>query len=467
MTKKRFALLVSFLISIVSSAQDTYPDSLAPNTSMEVDFAIEIADNLCSPAMAGRGYANNGAGVNLAANYILDQFKEIDLAAVGGNYEQPFSVTANTFPKRMEFQFGTNYLQPGIDFMIDPTSPSINGTFHAIVITREELGDAMTRMNKLRAARGGFLILDNNDRSAEKSRAQTLKIEEIIAQFQTDQQSGVRGVVICDSTNRSARSWWTANKQSTRPVFHIFNPDVMQDLSIVGQVHVEVDAELIQTQARNLVGFIQGVSQPDSFIVICCHYDHVGQMGQGYNFPGSNVGASGVATMLALAKHFKVMRPACSMLFIAFAGDEVCEVVNGRKRELYRGAETYLKYPAIALDKTKMVIAFDMMGNGYSGIKVVNGKSNAKIVFDLNKTARAYKFVPAVDAKMNARLSEHYIFTERLQERYPDKNVPSLFIYSVGGSLAYKSMDDKVPMTPFTKFKEMQSLFIRFLENYK
>ena len=228
-------LLVSALALVVSiaQAQDTYPDSLAPNTSMEVDFAIEIADNLCSPAMAGRGYANNGAGVNLAANYILDKFQEFDIAAVGGNYEQPFSVTANTFPKRMEFQFGTNYLQPGIDFMIDPTAPSIHGTFHAIVITREELGDAMIRMNKLRAARGGFLILDNNDRSSEKTRAQTQKIEELISKFPTDQQSGLRGIVICDSTNRSARSWWTANKQSIRPIFHIFNPDVMQDLGLV------------------------------------------------------------------------------------------------------------------------------------------------------------------------------------------------------------------------------------------
>lgn len=453
--------------AISLSAQDVYPDSLAPNTSMEVDFAMEVAENLCSSQMAGRGYSNNGAGVNAAADYILTEYVNAGLQAVGGNYEQPVKITANTFPKRMEFQFGSNYLQPGIDFMIDPQSPSVSGTYHAIVITREELADAMTRMNKLRAARGGFLILDNNDRSSEKTRQQTQKIEEIIAQFKTDTQSGLKGVVICDTTNRSLRSWWTANKQSMRPIFYIFNPDVLQDISVVAQVHVEVDAELTQTYAKNIVGYIKGEVQPDSVIIICTHYDHVGQMGQGYNFPGANVGASGIATMLALAKHFSVMKPACSMLFIAFAGNEICEVDQGRSRQLYPGTLAYLRYPAIDLKKTKLVLAFDMMGNGYDGINIWNGNSYPQIVGQLEKWSRQYKYVPKVVAKRNARLSEHYIFKEKFTEILPDRDIPCLFIYSTGGSYAYKSMMDKVSMTPFTKFKEMQSLFIRFLEKYK
>jgi len=72
---------------------------------------------------------------------------------------------------------------------------------------------------------------------------------------------------------------------------------------------------------KNLAGILEGGSRKDEYVVISAHYDHL-PSGAGKVFPGANDNASGVALMLELARYYSGQRPARSIVFAAFDGEE-------------------------------------------------------------------------------------------------------------------------------------------------
>lgn len=99
----------------------------------------------------------------------------------------------------------------------------------------------------------------------------------------------------------------------------------------------------------NIIGLIPGTRVPNKYIVITAHYDHVGvHDGQIYN--GADDNASGVATMLELAKRLKDSAPDHSVLIVALDGEE---------RGLL-GAKEFVDAPPVPLSSIAMNINFDM-----------------------------------------------------------------------------------------------------------
>ena len=71
----------------------------------------------------------------------------------------------------------------------------------------------------------------------------------------------------------------------------------------------------------NAVGYIEGGSDPDRYIVITAHYDHLGiRAGEIYN--GADDNGSGTAALLALAAYFTEHRPRNSVIFLAVDAEE-------------------------------------------------------------------------------------------------------------------------------------------------
>lgn len=71
---------------------------------------------------------------------------------------------------------------------------------------------------------------------------------------------------------------------------------------------------------RNVVGMIRGKNPGlrDQVLVLCAHYDHLGN-----SYPGADDNASGVGVMLELAQALaKNLKPERSILFIGFTGEE-------------------------------------------------------------------------------------------------------------------------------------------------
>ena len=99
----------------------------------------------------------------------------------------------------------------------------------------------------------------------------------------------------------------------------------------------------------NVLGLIPGTRVGDRYIVVSAHYDHVG-MHDGQIYNGADDNASGVATMLELAKRLKAQAPEHSVLLVAFDGEE---------RGLL-GAREFVKAPPVPLSSIALNLNFDM-----------------------------------------------------------------------------------------------------------
>lgn len=112
--------------------------------------------------------------------------------------------------------------------------------------------------------------------------------------------------------------------------------------------------------ARNVVAKIEGSNEPETYIIIGAHYDHLGtgKFGSLYKrdttsiHNGADDNASGTAGLLELAHYFSENPPQRSLLFIAFSGEEMGLL----------GSAHFAENPTIPLDKTIAMINMDMIG---------------------------------------------------------------------------------------------------------
>lgn len=126
-----------------------------------------------------------------------------------------------------------------------------------------------------------------------------------------------------------------------------------------------------EAKSCNVVGLIEG-SDPvlkDEVIIIGGHLDGQGKMGETV-FPGALDNASGIADILGAAKALATseIKPKRSVLFIMIGGEEC---------GLY-GSKHYAENPLFPIEKTKLMINLDMVGNG-TGFYVGSAKSHPEL----------------------------------------------------------------------------------------
>lgn len=108
------------------------------------------------------------------------------------------------------------------------------------------------------------------------------------------------------------------------------------------------------TDAINLIGYVEGSENPDRFIVITAHYDHLGvQDGEIYN--GADDNASGTGGLMALARYFSDNHPKNSIMFVAFDAEE----------QGLSGARHFVENPAVPLDQIALNINMDMISTNF------------------------------------------------------------------------------------------------------
>ncbi|WP_106793211.1 M28 family peptidase [Aquimarina sp. Aq78] len=100
----------------------------------------------------------------------------------------------------------------------------------------------------------------------------------------------------------------------------------------------------------NFIGYIKGKTNPQKYIVIGAHYDHLGIINDTiYN--GADDNASGTSALLILAKYFSKNQPQHSILFAAFDAEEL---------GLF-GSKHFVDNPPVLLSDIKLNINMDMI----------------------------------------------------------------------------------------------------------
>ncbi|MDN3585550.1 M28 family peptidase [Pedobacter aquatilis] len=249
----RKILLLLFLINSINGfAQDS-------------TYTRNIIKTLTSKSFWGRGYTKDGMAK--AANFLSSEYKKIGVSTLSENYKQDFTFAVNTFPGKMNLKIDGKKLVPGVDFIVEPSSNSINAIIDVI--------------------------------------KDSLNLADVAGlNFQVEERL----------------TWSVAQKVQDRTTLIVKKSAINQPYKLI-----EVDIEnkfLPDFKASNIVGIVKGTKYPDSVLMITAHYDHLGGMGSNTYFPGANDNAAGVATLLSLAKYYAANPQSYSIGFICFAAEE-------------------------------------------------------------------------------------------------------------------------------------------------
>lgn len=341
-------------------------------------YARKQLDTLASEAFHGRGYVQGGQ--QLAADYLLREFQRLGLQPLSDNYLQTFPLLVNSFDSVL-LRVNGRALQPGHDYLVHPYSGHGEG-------------------QKLRPRKQVLLL------QAQQSLPQNL-----------------RPVQLLLDTGISKLTWSVGTDQQPWPRFQIRQNVLPKRIKTIDFV---ARGSFREQRLGNVVGFLPGTSHPDTIVIVCAHYDHLGRMGSTL-FAGANDNASGTALLLDLARHYAQPqnRPAHSLLFIAFAAEEAGLV----------GSRHYVQQPLWPLAKTKMVVNLDLMGGGSEGLMVVNAPAHPATFAALDSLNAVHQLLPKLQQRANAANSDHFPFTQ--------KGVPALFFYTLGDVKAYHDPNDQ------------------------
>jgi hypothetical protein len=375
--------------------------------------------------MAGRGYINGGD--KKAANYISQKFEEIGLTASENGYKLPFTLNVNTFPKTV-VQIDDMIFKPGYDYLVSTTSGSSSGEFNVFFVSDRMLSSPkVAKKVKIAIKRGYVPVISQYDSKNEKVVEHIKEIRKC--------NSNATLIFLKDHL-----TWSVGTSQSKGTEIQLLD-SLFNRFS--KSVKIDIEAKFISDyESQNVMGVVKGTEYPDSLIIFCGHYDHLGKMGES-TFYGANDNASGIAMLIDMASYFASNPQKYSVAFIAFGAEEAGLL----------GSLDYVRKPVVPLSQTKFVFNMDLMGSGEEGATIVNGsifKDDYNRLVDINTKNN---YLPSIKSRGKAANSDHYFFTEA--------GVPSFFIYLRGKYKYYHSPLDSPENLVLGEYYDKSFLLIR------
>lgn len=214
---------------------------------------------------------------------------------------------------------------------------------------------------------------------------------------------------------------------------------------VKADINIRVTRDTVSSS--NVIGYIEG-SDPvlrNEAVMFTAHYDHVGKDIAGNIYNGANDNASGSVGLLNIASAFASLekKPARSTIFLWATGEE----------EGLHGSSYYAENPLFPLEKTLVVINFDMIGRsrrdtdkgaslngkiditGPDTIKVISGEDSPRLVSLASAACRKTGIYMIDEGKgIHFSGSDHYPFYR--------KGIPVLFFFTGLHSDYHKPTDD-------------------------
>ncbi len=395
-----------------------------PLAAQDTAWARSIMQRLGSPYYAGRGYTEQGDGK--AALFIARQFDSIGVRQLPsmGNWTQEFRLSVNKVHGRIGLAGdGTRY-QPAKDYLIYPSAPSIGPVEMQVIRV-----DSTTKFKRKEGYYWDKAIL-------------------LPPNYQPYHQPSMNDLEAlkpgCIIHQRSKLVYGVSQTQASFPQVDV----IAGLLDGVKRIELKIESQFMPDySSQNVIGFVPGRKYPDSFLVFCAHYDHLGRMGDQVYFPGANDNASGTAMLIQLAAYFAKHPAQKSLLFIAFGGEEAGLV----------GSEYFVNHPPIALKDISFVMNMDLLGNGQDGMTVVNGtvhEGEYNHLLALNAEAGNLKQIKPRGPTSN---SDHYPFSQ--------KGVPAFFVYLLGAYPWYHDPEDSAEKPTLLGWEGCYDLMRRWAED--
>ena len=273
-----------------------------PGFAQTVDQLIRQTDidqtvrTLSSDQMQGR--SNFTSGIQQAASFIENEFKQIGLKPLPGNndYRQKFSLI-HTTPLQVSVTINHTTVSPE-NWLI-----SSNGSFH---------WNEKTPVKIIHIAPGKAFIDEYLSILRTKQNALVFVDKQYETFFRHFQESLEQNIVTF---------------KNERPSAQVF---IIGDYSEPSTFSIDYEAKNQELPLANIAGLLPGKTKPNEYVIFSGHYDHLGilkPVDQDSIANGADDDASGTSAVIALAQYYKKLNNnARSIIFITFAAEEVGEL---------------------------------------------------------------------------------------------------------------------------------------------
>lgn len=385
----------------------------------------KYVDTLCSEFFKGRGYVDNGHFK--AATFLANEFSNIGLDSLNNKgYLQKFNISVNTFPEKITLKINDSVLIPGQDYFVDPSSGSSKGVFKMVKVNlnnwKSFLGNGINKEQL-------FLSIDISNILNKDTLSLYNELKKILSRHYP---------ILWTSPKKL--QWSVAQYELPYPLIYVQSGVIKDKIS---SIEIDLNNEFISLlETHNIVGQLKGKNKKS--IIISAHYDHLGMMGE-VMFPGANDNASGISLLLNLANYYVENKPKYNIVFICFGAEEVGLL----------GSKFYVENPLNKLTKVKLLVNLDIVGTGEDGIAVVNAFEQKKAAKLIGKINNNLEFFSKIKLRAQAPNSDHYWFSQ--------KNIPAIFIYTMGGIKAYHDPYDKSNTLPLNKVEDLKKLITNLI----
>jgi len=368
--------------------------------------------DLTSPAFHGRGYAYNGDSI--AAEYLRAQLRTIGVQPFVKDYYHHYGFNVYAMEGPVKAALNGKDLRPWDDFALAPFSHAADETFLLLPIEPSDIlnPDKLSLFCQKNSEKlsNSLLFVDMTKCKDPEDAKKLSSVFNHLAMY--NGQLPFRGFL---AAVKDIPVWsFSIAQKECDYVMAYMHPRKMKKHSMITLSYSNV---LSYHPTQNVCGMVRGTVAPDTLVLICGHYDHIGQMGEDVIFPGAHDNASGTSTVLDMAAYYQKNPPRYTTLFLFFSGEEAGLM----------GSMAFVKDSLFDFSKVKLVLNIDLMCGGDDGIMVVN--ANGDNTRDFYDAMVAYNgeahCVKEVKARNNAANSDHYAFTL--------KGMPAVFIYTLGG----------------------------------
>jgi hypothetical protein len=401
------------------------PEAQSPGTAAIAESRyMEHVKFLASNELAGRG--NGTPGLDRAAQYIADQLRMAGVQpAMNGSWFQPFQIvtglevregnklTIAGKERATTFQLGRTYLP--LSVVTDAAASSASEASLPLVFAGYGISSPTANYDDYEGldVRGKAVVIfmhepqENDGKSPFDGRAFTQHAS-LMQKAMVARAQGARVLLLVIDPSHEADSanygGWLRDPQADDygiAVLRVERAQLQQALgasldleatarAIDGDLKprsrplpgVSVDSierfAKVRREVRNVVGTIAGAdpSLAREAVVVGAHYDHLGLGGRHSMAPestgqvhnGADDNASGTAALLEIAHALggAAAKPARTVVFAAFAGEELGLL----------GSTWYVEHPVVPLDATIAMVNLDMVGRP-AGRVLVSGVESA------------------------------------------------------------------------------------------
>ncbi len=202
--------------------------------------------------------------------------------------------------------------------------------------------------------------------------------------------------------------------------------------TVKANLFLELVKKVIRMESTNVLGYIEGSSKSDEWLILTAHYDHLGKRGNVIYY-GADDDGSGTVGIMEIAQAFAAAKaagkgPARNVMIMAVSGEE---------KGLW-GSDYYASNPTLPMDKLTADLNIDMIGRVDTERKTADTLNYIYVVGDDKLSTELKPISEAVNQKY-MKMSLDYKFndpndTEQIYFRsdhynFAKNGVPVIFYY--------------------------------------